>query len=158
MTWTRTLVLWRNLSAKSYLTALDKDYVHSRPAMSWPSHSDFPQTLFSTAVSRIISLRKDTYTSRGYGCGNYSELIFVESKALKQAHSGLRNCFSNAAYRQKSADRNPQLWQREGYIPVLLWRASLVNLGLLCATGVFFQSWVCGTPAAITCCNQNQAD
>jgi hypothetical protein len=32
----------------------------------------------------------------------YSELIFVESKALKQAHSELRNCFSNAAYRQKS--------------------------------------------------------
>ena len=37
------------------------------------------------------------YTSRGHSCGIYSELIFVESKALKQAHSRLRNCFSNAA-------------------------------------------------------------
>ena len=37
------------------------------------------------------------YTSRGYRCGNYSALIFVESKALKQEHSRLRNCFSNAA-------------------------------------------------------------
>jgi hypothetical protein len=50
-----------------------------------------------------------SYTSRGYGCGNYSKLIYVDSKALKQAHSGLRNCFSNADYRQKSTDRNPQL-------------------------------------------------
>jgi len=37
------------------------------------------------------------YTSRGDGCGFYSELILVESKALKQAHSKLSNCFSNAA-------------------------------------------------------------
>ena len=37
------------------------------------------------------------YTSRGYGCGFYSNLIFVESKVLKQAHSSLCNYFSNAA-------------------------------------------------------------
>jgi hypothetical protein len=33
----------------------------------------------------------------GYGCEIYNALLFVESKALKQAHSRLRNCFSNAA-------------------------------------------------------------
>lgn len=32
------------------------------------------------------------YTSLGYGCGIYNELIFVENKALKRA----RNSFSNA--------------------------------------------------------------
>jgi len=32
-----------------------------------------------------------------------SWLIFVESKALKQAHSGLCNCFSNAAIGKKRA-------------------------------------------------------
>jgi hypothetical protein len=37
------------------------------------------------------------YTSRGYRCGFYSDFIFVERKALKRAHSRLRNCFSNAA-------------------------------------------------------------
>jgi hypothetical protein len=37
----------------------------------------------------------------------YSELIFVDSKALKWAHSKLRKHFSNAAYRQKVTDRNP---------------------------------------------------
>jgi hypothetical protein len=47
------------------------------------------------------------YTSRGHGCGFYSELIFVDSKALKWAHSRLRNHFSNAAYRQKLTDRKP---------------------------------------------------
>jgi len=29
----------------------------------------------------------DDYTSHGYGCGKYIELFFVDSKALKQAHS-----------------------------------------------------------------------
>ena len=37
------------------------------------------------------------YTSRGHRCGFYSKLIFVESNPLKQAHSKLCNCFSNAA-------------------------------------------------------------
>ncbi len=36
------------------------------------------------------------YTSRGPGCGFYSEFLFVDSKALKRAHSWLRNGFSNA--------------------------------------------------------------
>lgn len=49
------------------------------------------------------------YTSRGCRCGFYSELIFVRSKALKQAHSKLCNCFSNAAIGNKSAVRKPQL-------------------------------------------------
>jgi hypothetical protein len=40
------------------------------------------------------------YTSRGHGCGIYIALIFVDSEALKQAHSKLRNRFSNAVYRQ----------------------------------------------------------
>jgi len=47
------------------------------------------------------------YTSRGHGCGIYIELIIVDSKAQKQTHSRLRNCFCNAVYRQKSADKNP---------------------------------------------------
>jgi hypothetical protein len=33
---------------------------------------------------RLILVK--VYTSRGYGCGIYNTLIFVESKALKQAH------------------------------------------------------------------------
>jgi hypothetical protein len=45
------------------------------------------------------------YTSHGHGCGFYSELIFVDSKTLKWAHSRLRNYFSNAACRQKATDR-----------------------------------------------------
>jgi hypothetical protein len=46
--------------------------------------------------------------SHGYGCGIYNALIFVESKTLKQAHSWLRNCFSNTAIGKNSAVRNPQ--------------------------------------------------
>jgi len=34
-------------------------------------------------------------------------LIFVAVKALKQAHSRLRNYFSNAAISKRSVDRNP---------------------------------------------------
>ena len=65
------------------------------------------------------------YTSRGYGCGFYYEMIFVESndcmdaggrathggvaEALKQAHSCLCNCFSNAAI-----GKNQQLENRNG--------------------------------------------
>jgi len=45
------------------------------------------------------------YTSRGHGCGNYNALIFVESKVLKQAHSKLRTCFSNAAISKNSVVR-----------------------------------------------------
>ncbi|NOR80608.1 MAG: hypothetical protein GQ529_07200 [Methyloprofundus sp.] len=45
----------------------------------------------------------------------YSNLVFAESKALKQMHSWLRNCFSSVAIGKKSADRNPQLWLREVY-------------------------------------------
>ncbi|WP_428356671.1 alpha/beta hydrolase [Methyloprofundus sp.] len=48
---------------------------------------------------------RSNYTSRGYGCGEYNEQIFVDSKAcpvldagtLKPAHSRLRNDFSNVA-------------------------------------------------------------
>jgi len=46
------------------------------------------------------------YTSRGDGCGFYSALILVESKALKQAHSKLRNCFSNAAIGKNRPSEN----------------------------------------------------
>ncbi len=46
------------------------------------------------------------YTSRGYECGIYSALIVADSKALKQAHSKLRNCFSNAAIGKNSVVRN----------------------------------------------------
>jgi len=65
---------------------------------------DFSPISFLTAVN---------YTSHSHGCGIYSELIFVESKTLKQAHSKLRNCFSNAATGKKSADRNPHPWSCE---------------------------------------------
>ncbi len=51
---------------------------------------------------------KSSYTSRGHGGGIYSELIFVESKMLKKAHSKLCNCFSNEAIGKNSAVRNPQ--------------------------------------------------
>jgi len=37
---------------------------------------------------------RNSYISRGDGCGFYSALILVESKALKQAHSKLHNFFS----------------------------------------------------------------
>ena len=53
------------------------------------------------------------YTSRGHGCGKYSELIFDESKALELAHSWLRNGFSNVAIGKNSASRNPHSWPRE---------------------------------------------
>ncbi|SMG62476.1 hypothetical protein BMETH_1137_1 [methanotrophic bacterial endosymbiont of Bathymodiolus sp.] len=43
----------------------------------------------------------------------FSELIVIESKMLKQAHSRLNNCFSNAAIGKNSAVRNPQSWPRE---------------------------------------------
>ena len=55
----------------------------------------------------------ERYTSHGYGYGIYSKLIFVESKVVKQAHSKLCNCFSNAAIGIKSAARNPQPWPCE---------------------------------------------
>jgi hypothetical protein len=63
--------------------------------------------------SNIIRKDEHKYTSHGHGCGFYSELIFVDSKALKWAHSWLRNYFSNAAYRQKATDRKPHPWPRE---------------------------------------------
>jgi hypothetical protein len=43
------------------------------------------------------------YTSRGHVCGFYGKAILFESKARKQAHSKLCNCFRNAAIGQKSA-------------------------------------------------------
>ncbi len=36
----------------------------------------------------------------------YIELIFVDSKSLKQAYSKLQNCSNNEVYRQKYTDRN----------------------------------------------------
>ncbi len=45
-----------------------------------------------------------------HGCGFYSELIFIDSKALKCAHSNLHNYFSNnTVYLQKLTDWNPYL-------------------------------------------------
>jgi hypothetical protein len=49
----------------------------------------------------MLGINNQYYTSRGHGCGFYSELIFVDSKALKWAHSRLRNYFSNTAIGQK---------------------------------------------------------
>jgi hypothetical protein len=43
----------------------------------------------------------------------FSELIVIESKMLKHAHSRLNNCFSNAAIGKNSAVRNPQSWPLE---------------------------------------------
>jgi hypothetical protein len=37
------------------------------------------------------------YTPRGHVCGIYGRVILFESKARKQAHSRLCNCFRNAA-------------------------------------------------------------
>ncbi len=58
----------------------------------------------SINLYRLFKLYKKSftsllYTSRGHGCGIYSVLIFVDNKALKRAHSRLRNCFSNTVYR-----------------------------------------------------------
>ena len=69
--------------------------------------------LFSTGGESQIEEIKFKYTSRGYGLGIYSELIFVESKALKQAHSKLCNYFRNASIGIKSAARNQQPWPCE---------------------------------------------
>ncbi len=52
------------------------------------------------------SIKFSHYTSRGHGCGFYSEVIFVNSKALKWAHSRLRNYFSNEAIGQKQPIEN----------------------------------------------------
>ncbi len=41
------------------------------------------------------------YTSRSHGYGIYSELIFVDSKALKSAHSKLSNYFNNESIGKK---------------------------------------------------------
>ncbi len=65
----------------------------------WPP---VPEAHFLGVLGGLIMI---IYTSRSHECGFYSELIFVDSKALKWAHSWLRNHFSNAAYRQKSTDR-----------------------------------------------------
>jgi|GEM_PF-1034761 hypothetical protein len=46
------------------------------------------------------------YTSRGHVCGFYGNAILFGSKARKQAHSKLCNCFRNAATGQKSASEN----------------------------------------------------
>jgi hypothetical protein len=57
-------------------------------------------------VTQLTAILSHNYTSRGHGCGFYSELIFVDSKALKWAHSRLRNYFSNAAIGQKQPIEN----------------------------------------------------
>ena len=46
------------------------------------------------------------YTSRGHVFGFYGNAILFGSKARKQAHSKLCNCFRNAATGQKSALKN----------------------------------------------------
>jgi hypothetical protein len=46
------------------------------------------------------------YTSRGHVCGFYGKAILFDSKARKQAHSKLCNCFRNVATGQKSASEN----------------------------------------------------
>jgi len=63
------------------------------------------ETLMINRVDLCL-LNPPNYTSRGDGCGFYSELILVESKALKQAHSKLRNWFSNAAIGKKWLPEN----------------------------------------------------
>ena len=59
-------------------------------------------------IRHKISCQSITYTSRGYGCEFYMALIFVKSKALKQAHSWLCNRFSNAAIGKNQRDTKPQ--------------------------------------------------
>ena len=58
------------------------------------------------------------YTSRGHGYGFYSELIFVDSKVLKWAHSKLRNYFSNEAIGQKQPIEN-RIRDRAKYILII---------------------------------------
>jgi hypothetical protein len=53
------------------------------------------------------------YTSHGYECGFYSELILVESKAIKQAHSSGYATVLLTPLSAKSTNRKPQLWPRE---------------------------------------------
>ncbi len=55
------------------------------------------------------------YTSRGHVCGFYGNAILFGSKARKQAHSKLCNCFRNAATGQKSASAYQQMWPCEVY-------------------------------------------
>ena len=55
------------------------------------------------------------YTTRGEGCGLYSEWIIVESKMLKWAHSWLGSFVQQPSYRPKSAVRKQQLCSCELY-------------------------------------------
>ena len=48
-----------------------------------PAPHDLCRVATILSASAEDSLGPLTYTSRGYGCGIYNELIFVESKALK---------------------------------------------------------------------------
>lgn len=43
-------------------------------------------------------MKRTLYVSRAHGCKIYSQLFFIESKAIKQLHSGLHNSFSNATF------------------------------------------------------------
>ena len=70
---------------------------------------------------------QNIYTSRGHRCGFYSELIFVDSKALKWAHSRLRNYFSNEAIGQKQPIEN-RIRDRAKYSYRLLKR--LIRFGI----------------------------
>ena len=70
----------------------------------------------SDSVS-LLCLAYRNYTSRGHVFGFYADAILFGSKARKQAHSKLCNCFRNAATGQKSALEKPKMWPREVYIP-----------------------------------------
>ena len=48
-------------------------------------------------LSDIVYDKGIHYTSPRYNFGFYYAFIFAKSKTLKRAHSGLCNCFSNAA-------------------------------------------------------------
>jgi hypothetical protein len=58
---------------------------------------DYPYSMFVNCF---------TYTSRGHVSGFYGKAILFDSKARKQAHSELCNCFRNAVIGQKSALEN----------------------------------------------------
>ena len=53
------------------------------------------------------------YTPRSQVFGFYSELVFVDSRALKWAHSRLRNHFSNEAIDKNKLIESPKLDRAE---------------------------------------------
>ena len=64
-------------------------------------------------TSEELRAQWQRYTPRGHVCGFYDKAILFESKARKQAHSRLCNCFRNAAIGQNSTSENRKCGRAE---------------------------------------------